>query len=43
MTHFESDSEDDDKYMMALRKNVILRSPRGGHLEGRTLSIQRLC
>src|SRR5216683_4929748 len=28
--------------MMALRKNVILRSPRSGHLEGRRVPIQRL-
>jgi hypothetical protein len=32
--------QDEDKSMMALRKNVILRSPRSGRLEGRNVLIQ---
>jgi hypothetical protein len=32
--------QDDDKSSMALRKNLILRSPRSGRLEGRTMLIQ---
>ncbi len=33
--------QDEDKSMMALRKDLILRSPRSGRLEGRGLLIQR--
>jgi hypothetical protein len=33
-------TQDGDKSMMALRKNVVLRSPRSGGLEGRTVLIQ---
>src|SRR5713226_27210 len=33
--HFESDSQDDVNSRVELEKNVILRSPRSGRLEGR--------
>ena len=32
--------QDEDKLMMALRKNLILRKPQSGCLEGRRVPIQ---